>query len=199
MMRLQLCLCLSMAIGTIVTGILPLPARVTALPAGDRLAQSPTKKAMTWRVLKTYNRDRKFYTLFGADNSTNPYEGDTETRELRSLLCIKKSKLPAPAGLPPATETPGGALRGTWSGGKVVIAPNVRGTELTSLEVANQKCNAQGMKIWKEEGFEMAEFHDGDRKAGLVGWDFWAEVSTKQRLDNTRYWVWIDDTPANPW
>jgi hypothetical protein len=47
----------------------------------------------------------------------------------------------------------------------------------------------------------MAEFHDGDQHAGVAGWDFWAEVSSIDGLDNPniRYWVQINDQPANPW
>lgn len=158
------------------------------------------QKAMTWRVLRTHNNNQRRYALFGTDNLTNPYQGDTDIKEFNSLLCIKKVELPVPSGLPPSRTTPGGALRGSWSGARAVVVPQVKGVELTSLDVANEKCRLQGLEIWKEDGFRMAEFHDGDQKAGWAGWDFWAEIPVTQDLDKARYWVWINDQPqANPW
>jgi hypothetical protein len=159
------------------------------------------KKAMTWRVLNNTTIDGKKYALFGSDNLTNPYQGDTDINEVRSLLCIQKNNLPAPLGLPTSTTTPGGALRGSWSGGRVLIVPNIPAKTLTSQSLADEKCRLQGLQITGENGFRMAEFHDGDKRAGLAGWDFWAEVSSIEGLDNSniRYWVQINDQPANSW
>lgn len=162
---------------------------------------SSSKKAMTWRVLNTATIDGKKYALFGSDNLTNPYQGDTDINELRSLLCIQKNNLPVPLGLPTATTTPGGALRGSWSGGRVLALANVRASTLTSQVFADEKCRVQGAQVTGENGFRMAEFHDGDQLSGWAGWDFWAEVSSIEELGNTdiRYWVQINDQPANPW
>jgi hypothetical protein len=166
----------------------------------DNRSQS-SKKAMTWRVLNTATIDGKKYALFGSDNLTNPYQGDTGLNEVRSLLCIQKNNLPAPLGLPTSTTTNGGALRGSWSGGKVVIVPDVQASTLTSRGLADEKCRLQGRQVTGEGAFRMAEFHDGDQRAGWAGWDFWAEVSSIEGLDNRniRYWVCINDQPANPW
>jgi hypothetical protein len=160
-----------------------------------------SKKAMTWRVLNTVTIDGKKYALFGSDHLTNPYQGDTDINEVRSLLCIQKNNLPAPLGLPTATTTPGGALRGSWSGGRVLILPNVQASTLTSQVLADEKCRLHGIQVTGENGFRMAEFHDGDRQAGWAGWDFWAEASLIEGLDNSdiRYWVQINDRLANPW
>ncbi|MBD2327121.1 hypothetical protein [Alkalinema sp. FACHB-956] len=158
------------------------------------------QKAMTWRVLQSFDTGQKRYVLFGSDQLTDPYQGDTNIQESRALLCLKKLNLPLPSELPPTTKTPGGALRGSWSGARVVIIPKVKGSELTSLEIANERCRLAGLKTWKEDGFRMAEFHDGDQEAGWAGWDFWAEIPPSQCIDNRRYWVWINDQPpANPW
>jgi hypothetical protein len=175
--------------------VIPLPQSQVSSPK-----QGVEQKAMTWSVLQSYDTGQKRYVLFGADQLTNPYEGDTNIQESRALLCLKKLNLPLPSELPATTTTPGGALRGSWSGARVVILPQVKGAELTSLEVANERCRLAGVKTWKEDGFRMAEFHDGDQKAGWAGWDFWAEIPASQRIDNKRYWVWINDQPpANPW
>jgi hypothetical protein len=159
--------------------------------------------AMTWRVLETRTLNGKTYALFGSDEQTNPYEGDTSTQELRSLLCLRKGGLPEPEGLPEPTTTPGGALRGSWSGGEVLIVPNVQGTALRSQAVADRMCEYVGRATGRGIGFRMAEFHDGDQQAGWAGWDFWAEAYAAENglPDATaRYWVQINDQPAaNPW
>jgi hypothetical protein len=113
------------------------------LTTTDNRSQS-SKNAMTWRVLNTATINGKKYALFGSDNLTNPYQGDTDIREVRSLLCIQKNNLPAPLGLPPSTTTNGGALRGSWSGGRVVIMPNVPASTLASPVLADERCRLQG-------------------------------------------------------
>jgi hypothetical protein len=170
------------------------------LTTSDNRSLSP-KKAMTWRVLNTATINGKQYALFGSDELTNPYQGDTDINEVRSLLCLQKDNLPAPLGLPTSTTTAGGALRGSWSGGRVVTVPDVQASTLTSQGLADEKCRLQGRHVRGEDAFRMAEFHDGDQRAGLAGWDFWAEVSSIEGLDNPtiRYWVQINDQSANPW
>ncbi len=101
---------------------------------------------MTWRVLNTATINGKKYALFGSDNLTNPYQGDTDSNEVRSLLCIQKKNLPAPSGLPPSTTTNGGALRGSWSGGRVLIVPEIQAGTLTSQLLADEKCRLQGLR-----------------------------------------------------
>jgi hypothetical protein len=159
--------------------------------------------AMTWRILDTRTLNGKTYVLFGSDEQTDPYQGDTSVQELRSQLCIRKGSLPQPEGLPATTTTPGGALRGSWSGGEVLIIPNVPGTALRSQAVADRMCQQVGMATGRGMGFRMAEFHDGDQQAGWAGWDFWAEAYGPESglPDGTaRYWVHINDQPAaNPW
>jgi hypothetical protein len=176
----------------------PQPVVVTTPSTTTNNYSQSAKKAMTWRVLDTVTIDGKKYALFGSDNLTNPYQGDTDINEVHSLLCIQKNNLPAPLGLPTTTTTPGGALRGSWAGGRVLILPNVQASTLTSQVLADEKCRLQGLQITGENGFRMAEFHDGNRQAG---WDFWAEAYLIEGLDNPgiRYWVQIKDQPANPW
>ncbi|PZU93408.1 MAG: hypothetical protein DCE90_16715 [Pseudanabaena sp.] len=161
----------------------------------------PPRKAMTWTVLNMVILNGKTYALFGSDASTNPYHGDTDTNAVLPLLGIKKMGLPTPAGLYGATRTNGGAMRGTWSGGKAIVVPDVQGNSLTSQEIADLQCRLQGLKVLGEDGFRMAEFHDGDRSAGIAGWDFWADASAIETLQisGQRYWVSINDQSANPW
>lgn len=170
------------------------------LTTNENRSPSP-KKAMTWRVLNTTTINGKYYALFGSDELTNPYQGDTDINEVRSLLCLQKNNLPAPLGLPTSMTTAGGALRGAWSGGRVVIVLDVQARSLTSQGLADEKCRLQELHTMGENDFRMAEFHDGDQRSGWAGWDFWAEVSSLEGLDNPkiRYWVRTNDQPANPW
>jgi hypothetical protein len=176
-----------------------LTPRSTTIP--PRLEIKSTWKAMTWCVLNIAIIDGKTYALFGADSLTNAYTGDTDTNAILPLLCIKKTDLPRPLGLPNPQHTPGGALRGSWSGGKVIALPNVQGTTLTSQSIADEKCRRQGLQVLGEDGFRMAEFHDGDKNSGRAGWDFWADASAMEmlKISDLRYWVRIDDQQANPW
>lgn len=170
-------------------------------PVTEEVEIKSVRKAMTWTVLNMVILNGKIYALFGSDAFTNPYHGDTSTNEVLPLLCIKKMGLPTPAGLYSATRTNGGAMRGTWSGGKVIVVPDVQGKSLISKESADLKCQLQGLKVLGEDGFRMAEFHDGDRAAGIAGWDFWADASAIEmlKISDQRYWVSINDQRANPW
>jgi hypothetical protein len=165
--------------------------------------------AMTWTVLDApLVLGGKTYVLFGSDAArpggiTNPSQGDTSINEYRSLLCIQKNPLlPAPVGLPPSAVTRGGSTTYSWSGGTVLVIPNVQGTQLTSLVVANNMCNQVGQIVRGTSGYRMAEFHDG---TGInPGWSYWAEaygyINGLAQSPPTRYWVYINDQPAaNPW
>ena len=145
----------------------------------------------------------KDYVLVGADALSNAYNGDTSTAEANSLLCILVQKLPKPYGLPAAVTTPGGALKNSWSGGKLFIVPKVQGTYLTSEAIADQLCANYGVQNFNEDGARMAEHHDGANDEGWAGWGFWAE-QLKSSVHGThtydgRLWVKINGQPANPW
>jgi hypothetical protein len=182
------------------------PAEVDQPPVIEHPVKTQTKKAMTWGVLdaKTAS-DGTPYFLFGSDSQTNPYDGDTSTSETLNLLCIKKENLAKPSVLPNTTTTPNGAVRGSWSGGKALVVFDVAGTSLTSKAAADNLCNYTGESTLGISGFQMAEFHDGNKSEGWVGWDFWADGSkvvlnpSGQSLTNRRFWVYINDQPANPW
>jgi hypothetical protein len=170
-------------------------------PVFEPVETISSRKAMTWSVLNITVLNGKTYALFGADATTNPYSGDTDINAVLPLLCIKKMGLPKPLGLDDATLTNGGAMRGTWAGAKVIVIPNVQGKSLKTQEIADLQCQLQGLKVLGEDGFRMAEFHDGDSSAGMVGWDFWADASAIEmlKISGTRYWVSINDQSANPW
>jgi len=176
--------------------LLPLSMAITALV--PTVASAGVKTAMTWKTLNYINnwdgQATHAYALVGSDNITNAYVGDTSNTNFLPILCIKKANLPKPGVVPAPTVTPGGASRGTWSGGYIGFTPPVLGTLLTSRSVADGVCATVF-----GSGYRMAEFHDGD-PAYWAGWDFWAEVVLPPNPALVgRFWVAINDQPANPW
>jgi hypothetical protein len=163
------------------------------------------RNAMTWKMKQApVVIGSKTYVLFGSDNGqpggTNPYNGDTSVNEYRSLLCINKTGAPAPEGLPSSSITPGGANNNSWSGGTVLVIPNIQGKQLTSQAVADNMCAQVGKITRGISGYRMAEFHDGN--GSNPGWSFWAEAygDINGLASSTRYWVNINDQPgATPW
>lgn len=129
------------------------------------------------------------YVLVGSDAQTNPYEGDAAASAALPILCIRAAGLADPS-LSPEHVTPGGALRRRWSGAEVALTEPIAGYVLTTRAIADQQCNNRF-----GDGWQMAEFHDGGPGAG---WDFWA-YATAGDFTASRFFVAIDDQPANPW
>lgn len=142
--------------------------------------ESNTCKGMTWTLMQQING----VVNVGADRQTNPYRGDTSCDKSRPILCINRD-----FSLPPSAEYGYG-----WAYGQVKLSSYVTGMQLTSLETANATCAQQFGQGWR-----MAEFHDGGmgRLPGRAsGWSFWA---TGNLPLGQRFWVHINDQPANPW
>ena len=206
----------------------PIDAKTLA-PVQSEAERRAPKKAMTW-VIRNVQTSRTTLTsypstsgtphtsvLFSSDAvtstlGTNPYVGDTPITERRSLLCVsKEARYSQPKDLRTGERvTPGGSNRDTWSNRRIVVVPNVLGSDLTSDKVANQKCSMAGRLTLNDPNFRMAEFHDGT--GSNPGWAFWTEgYSIQDGLDAqpqnpqikgssvARYWVCINDQPANPW
>lgn len=125
------------------------------------------------------------------------YRGDTPCAARLPLLCLRVDGRRRPEGLivPPAAPAAAmpAAFYAGWAAGHVAATAPLAGIELGSPQQADQICSdAFG------DGWRMAEFHDGrvDAAGGRGGWAWYAYG----RLDtSTRYWVRIDDTPANCW
>lgn len=190
-------------IAAIISGNFQVAQPVEAQPVDTARPTPVAKKAMTWVTRQTKIVSGKTYALVGSDNViTNPYKGDTPISQSLPILCIKKANLPKPTFNLGSARTPGGAWTATWSGGYIGLTPPVLGNTLTSLSVANNIC-ARSFGT----GYRMAEFHDGNSTGllppGAPGWTFWGEVvpSSIKRLtqDKLRFWVSINDQPANPW
>lgn len=120
-------------------------------------------------------RQQGAYVLVGADEQTNPYQGDTSTATFLSVLCIKKDGRSAPAG-----------MGSGWTGGEVKSTPPIAASVLTSRALADTMCVEEF-----GDGYRMAELDEG---TGGESW--WAEGV----LDaTTRFWVAVVSHPANAW
>ncbi|MFK3982336.1 RICIN domain-containing protein [Micromonospora sp. NPDC050397] len=138
-------------------------------------APVPGHSGMTWANLEQRTAD---LVHVGSNAITNPYLGDAPSTVSVPILCLRRDGRPAPAGVPVAGMH-------TWAYGEVKLTPSVRGSELTSLARADQICATNFGAGWR-----MAEFHDGG------GWSFWANGNLPV---GGRFWVAINDSPANPW
>jgi len=149
-----------------------------ALLAAPSLALA-NSHGMTWA---TYGHD----SAHGADKvgcsggsmACNAYHGETSCNAKLPVLCIAVDGSPDPgvAVIPFYSE---------WAEGVIATSRRVVGTDLTSLAAGDAICAQQFGSQWR-----MAEFHDGE------GWGFWAYGYVR---NDTRFWVYIDDQPANCW
>ena len=175
-------------------------ARQAPIDGGEQVPDAPGSYVPPVTIEHPATKD---YILVGADSVSNPYNGDTSTADANSLLCIYALGLPKPAGLPAPVTTPGGALKNSWSGGKLFIVPKVEGTYITSPGVADNLCATWGEQYFKTHGARVAEFHDGANTEGWAGWGFWAEalklpMHGRHTFDG-RLWIKINDQSSNPW
>ncbi|MEV4759682.1 S8 family peptidase [Micromonospora sp. NPDC049559] len=150
-----------------------------------------THLGMTWRV-KEQRADN--VVLVGSDEQTDPYHGDTPADATLPVLCLLYTNAPVPAGVTPDKYN-------GWAEGSVAPTAPVRGSDLRSRAEADRICAATFGAGWR-----MAEFHDGwytlyrppfpPRFRLRSGWNLWANGTLPT---STRFWVAIDDQPANPW
>lgn len=112
---------------------------------------------------------------------SNAYRGDTDCEVSLPLLCVHRTERPVPAGIEISQYS-------GWLGGEFALVGPLPGRELTSRKVADARCAERLGAGWR-----MGEHHDG---TGSVGWGFagYGEVPS-----DVRFWVAINDQPANPW
>lgn len=185
-------------------------AKADAAELGRQFALTANPKAMTWvlEVPVVTSVGRRF-ALVGSDAKTNTYAGDTIDLTPLPVLCISDDGLSKPGFNLGTFTTPGGALRNSWSGGRLFFTTPTNAKLITSKTVGNQFCQteAKAKKMLFPTKFRMAEFHDGDKKAGWTGWGFWGDVteflskpgSKMPVATKDRFWVAIDGAPSNLW
>lgn len=148
-----------------------------------RSAADGIRTGMTWTVLEQQDG----YVHVGADGQTNPYSGDTTVDQFLPVLCLQVDARTPPGGI--YFDSYNG-----WARGAVQATPAIPASVLTSQQ--------QGDFICAEtfgEGWRLAEFHDGWYGSDFSmsgGWSYWA---AGQLTPGTRFWVAINDQPANAW
>ncbi len=147
-------------------------------------ADESAGKGLTWVKHRHSQELRIDYVGCGGCNA---YQGDTSCREARPILCLKVDHSPRP----PYEITgedhamPKEYYQG-WAAGTIALTASVIGMTLESRGYADAICREQ-----LGDGYRMAEFHDGNG-----GWNFWAFGNVPS---DSRFWVAIDDQPANCW
>jgi hypothetical protein len=139
---------------------------------------------MTWTSVE--NRSGGVVHV-ASDSQTNPYNGDTAPSTSLPVLCLRVTNAPVPAGINPD-------FYNGWAKGSVALSSSVTGSTLTSRAAADSLCASQFGPTWR-----MGEFHDGFYGSSLQysgGWSYWGYGSIPV---GTRFWVAINDQPANPW
>ncbi|GHH83997.1 hypothetical protein GCM10018793_47230 [Streptomyces sulfonofaciens] len=168
-------------------------AALAALILTSSLTSAPAQAApaiyhagMTWTVLEKGPYEDGTVRV-GADSQTNAYTGDTSADTALPLLCLRDWGTGVPTRITPTYYA-------GWARGTVAATGPIPGLALTSREVADRLCS-----LWFGSDWRAAEFHDGRYGTDLElsgGWSFWAYGYVP---DNQRFWVAINDQPANPW
>ena len=157
----------------------------------------PGARGMTWGVVGEANRQSADAASVGcggrpsigggAAAGCNAYAGDTSCEQALPMLCLSHEALPEPV---PAGGAPSGVAKrdyySGWSGARLALSRPIRGKELNTAASGDGLCTAELGKGWR-----MAEFHDGGGGWGLRGRGHIAASS--------RFWVRINDQPANCW
>ena len=142
-----------------------------------------SQKGMTW-IHSSSNAQTG--TVSVGCSGCDAYQGDTVCTQSRPLLCIYKPTTPFPV----PTGVSNSDQYYQWSGGVVATTQSVAGNTFTSIAAANAYCIAQFGTGWR-----VAEFHDG------WAWNFQAYGGTVSAptVPSSRFWVYINDQPANCW
>ena len=182
-------------------------------------AMASGEKGMTWGFVKkdfpsSTNPFRK-RVVYLACKGCGSRHGDTSCSVKRRVLCVKttgsqKKRPPYPVATRNAAM-PSEFYDG-WVSRPVKLSPKIKGDLLTSRAVADNFCGS---------GWRMAEFHDGRWIAGMSdtqhyggsgspspwiqsssrsgGWGLHAKYNGGMGKLNKRFWVAINDQPANCW
>lgn len=134
-----------------------------------------THLGLTWQV----TQQNGSYVHVNNYGQSNPYQGDMSPYTALPILCIKQDGRAAPSFL--TVDYYNG-----WAAGEVRLTGPIYGSSLTSRATADALCASSA-----GSGFRMAEFHDGGG-----GWSWWAQGVISS---SSRFWVAINDQPANPW
>ena len=150
---------------------------------GEGLAASRSVcQGTTWVI------HRQFDGLLqvGADRISNPYKGDQNCDQRFPVLCVKVQGHGIPANTNNANFNHG------WSGAEIGTTYPLSGHDINTRDKANNACREAFGGGWR-----MATHHDGALGTeGTDGWKFWGYGGLPT---GRRFWVAVNDQPANPW
>ncbi|MGE3771536.1 MAG: hypothetical protein AB7I32_01330 [Gammaproteobacteria bacterium] len=195
------------------------PAPPVAAPApAPKPPPPPARKGMSWGVAADVETPEGIVLVSCHGEPTtdtgscDAHQGDTVCTKALPLLCLKTDDTPAPAGLR-ASGVDGALpddLRAGWAGGTVATTAPMPGTALKTRDIADRACAAAFGDTWR-----LAEFHAGGRDGRPLDGAVTAPGSAQSRpvhatgggafyaagdpIRTSRFWVAIDDRPANCW
>jgi hypothetical protein len=120
--------------------------------------------------------------------SCNAYMGDTDCKQVRRILCIRKDGS--------ASNGFVGSFYNGWAAGNIGLTHGIQGSTLTSLAVANAACVAEFGVGWR-----MGEHSDGGGGWGWTAYGNLNDIFTANHLSHTlddRFWVHINNQPGAP-
>lgn len=137
---------------------------------------------MTWTSVE--NRSGGVVHV-AADSHTNLYNGGTAPSTSLPVLCLRVANAPVPAGIDFLHRLGKGLSRA------VVVGPG--------LVVHQPRRGGLAMRVAFGPTWRMAEFHDGNYGQNLAYSGGWSYRAYRTMPVGTRFWVAINDQPANPW
>lgn len=137
---------------------------------------SAIQKGMTWQWVRDIAPSG--VVQVGCSMKCDGYKGDTSCSTALPLLCIKKGGLPKPASVNDSDKYY------RWAGGIVATTADI--VPPSTLAAVNAICAKEFGPDWR-----VAEHHDG------WGWGFLAYGGVGE--PNKRFWIHINNQPANCW
>ena len=165
------------------------------------------RRGMTWKTVKPFCSSHGTGKVGCA--GCDPYNGDTICWYKRPILCINPQQIQRPD-YDVVNTFPWPFYNG-WSGAFLKKTEPIRGCYIFSRWHADWICKKRFGSCWR-----MAEFHDGFWRhpwaenadsfcqwnwsdAYRGGWNFHAFGDKNATLNYGRFWVAINDQPANCW
>lgn len=175
-------------------------AAPSASPQDVHASAVPERKGMTWGVGARLSTDDHvvFVSCHGRPaidgHGCEAYVGDIACSAKRPVLCLAVDGRRRPDGIdtPRSGGVMGDGFYSGWAGGRVALAPAVRGDAFARRSDADAYCATTFGRGWR-----VAEHHDGVTADGTHGG--WGFVANGRIREASRFWVAIDDTAANCW
>lgn len=147
------------------------------LGLGAWVPMASAQYGMTWSKL---SHDSNYSVDHVGCDGCNPYSGDTDCSTPMPILCVKED----------GSQNPGvyADFYNGWIGGHLGLTEAIAGSSIADLADADSRCEARF-----GPGYHMAEFH---HSWGGWSWQAFGNIGVTGGF-NPRFWVYINDQPAN--